>query len=514
MRAREASEMMGVRHDFGAAGEAVIGELTGFAIDSRSVRDGELFFALSPEDYRRHSFTATNFSDAHEYIPQAFERGASFAVARRERVESDVTLHPFRERLFLVDDVIAALQDLARGVIERWRRPVVAITGSAGKTTTKDLTAHLLSANGMRVVSTQKNYNNELGVPLSILQMESDGRRPENFDVAVLEMGMSLPGEIKRLTSIAPPDIAVELLVAPVHMEFFSSIEEIAAGKRALVEALKPEGVAILNADDARVLMMREVHAGTVVTFGMSHGCDVGASEIDASQLGSINFRLHTPRGAALARLPLAGRHNLTNALAAAAVATQFDMTPEAVAEALSSAAPSQMRGEVMRFMVDANDETSGVFTVIDDSYNSNPRSLLAMTQMLSELETASFTDIHNNDDESDNANHARRIVIAGEMLELGHNSSQMHYEAGEQIARLRGVDMLWGVRGEAQHLVEGARTAGMTDDAAQFYSEVEAVTSRLVSGVRANDVVLIKGSRGVRLDAAVRALRERFKVV
>lgn len=506
-----------MRHDFGAAGEAAISEaaaheLTGFAIDSRGVRAGELFFALSPEDYRRHSFTATSFSDAHEYIPQAFERGAAFAVARRERVEADATLHLYRERLFLVDDVIAALQDLARGVIERWRRPVVAITGSAGKTTTKDLTAHLLSAGGRRVVSTQKNYNNELGVPLSILQMESDGRRSTDYDVAVLEMGMSLPGEIKRLANIAKPDIAVELIVAPVHLEFFDSIEQIAAGKRALIEALKPEGVAILNADDARVLMMREAHAGRVMTFGMSHGCDVGASEIDASQLGSISFLLHTPRGSALARLPLAGRHNLTNALAAAAIATQFDMTPEAIADALSSAAPSQMRGEVVRFMIDANDEAAGVFTVIDDSYNSNPRSLLAMTQMLSELETASFTATH--PDDKNDKKHARRIIVAGEMLELGHDAARIHYEAGEQIARFGSVDILWGVRGEAQHLVEGARAAGMSHDAAQFFSDVEAVTSRLVSEVGANDVVLIKGSRGVRLDATVRGLRERFKAV
>ncbi|MCP9494206.1 MAG: UDP-N-acetylmuramoyl-tripeptide--D-alanyl-D-alanine ligase [Pyrinomonadaceae bacterium MAG19_C2-C3] len=508
MKAREASEMMGVRHDFGAAGEAVAdSQLTGFAIDSRSVREGELFFALSPEDYRRHSFTATNFSDAHEYIPQAFEREAAFAVARRERVEADATLHPYRERLFLVDDVIAALQDLARGVIERWRRPVVAITGSAGKTTTKDLTAHLLSANGMRVVSTQKNYNNELGVPLSILQMESDGRRSADFDVAVLEMGMSLPGEIKRLTDIATPDIAVELIVAPVHLEFFDSIEQIAAGKRALVEALKSDGIAILNADDARVLMMREVHAGRVVTFGMSHGCDVGASEIDASQLGSIGFRLHTPRGSALARLSLAGRHNLTNALAAAAIATQFDMTPEAIADAFSNAAPTQMRGEVVRFKIDARDETSGVFTVIDDSYNSNPRSLLAMTQMLSEMETTP----HAGDDDD---KRGRRIVVAGEMLELGRDAARMHYEAGEQIGRLGNVDMLLAVRGEAQHLVAGAQTETMNSETAQFFSEVEAVTSRLISEVRANDVVLIKGSRGVKLDVMVRRLRERFKVV
>jgi len=509
VKAREASELMGVRHEFGAAGEAVAArELIGFAIDSRAVRPDELFFALSPEDYRRHSFTATTFNDAHEFIPQAFERGASFAVARRERVETDTALHAYRDRLLLVEDVIAALQDVARGVIEKWKRPVVAITGSAGKTTAKDLTARLLTASGRSVISTQKNYNNELGVPLSILQMESDGRRPEDFDVAVLEMGMSLPGEIKRLTRIAPPDIAVELLVAPVHMEFFDSIEDIAAGKRALVEALKPEGVAVLNADDARVLMMRQAHAGRVVTFGMSHGCDVSASDVDASQLGSVKFRLHTPHGAAHARLPLAGRHNLTNALAAAAVATLFEMLPEAIAEALSNATPSQMRGEVVRFNLDANSEAPRIFTVIDDSYNSNPRSLLAMTQMLSEMETTS----QGRDDDDDKR--GRRIVVAGEMLELGRDAARMHYEAGEQIARLGNVDMLWGVRGEAQHLLGGAQAEGMTDDAVQFFSSVEQVAAQIVTQVRAGDVVLIKGSRGVKLDGAVRILRERFAVV
>lgn len=258
--------------------------------------------------------------------------------------------------------------------------------------------------------------------------------------------------------------------------------------------------------------MMREAHAGQVVTFGMSHGCDVGASDVDASLLGSIKFRLHTSRGAAHAHLPLAGRHNLMNALAAVAVATLFEMSPEAIAEALSNAAPSQMRGEVVRFNLDnnsnADSETPRVFTVIDDSYNSNPRSLLAMTQMLSEMETTS----QGRDDDDDKR--GRRIVVAGEMLELGRDAARMHYEAGEQIARLGNVDMLWGVRGEAQHLLGGAQAEGMTDDAVQFFSSVEQVAAQIVTQVRAGDVVLIKGSRGVKLDGAVRILRERFAVV
>ncbi|HKP72367.1 MAG TPA: UDP-N-acetylmuramoyl-tripeptide--D-alanyl-D-alanine ligase, partial [Pyrinomonadaceae bacterium] len=286
MNIRTASQLM--RAEVGdAAGEAqqfFDKELTGFSIDTRSVGEGELFFALSPEDYRRHFFTATTFDDAHRFIGDALRRGAAGVVARRERVEADAELQAFRKRLLLVDDCIAALQQVAHGALAAWGRPVIGITGSAGKTTAKDLTAHVLAATGRRVLKTQKNFNNELGLALSILQMESRGARPSDFDVAVLEMGQSLFGEIGRLCQIAPPDIAVELNVAPVHLEFFDSVEQIAEGKSQLVENLKPEGTAILNADDARVAAMRSKHSGRALTFGIENAADVTATEIEIAR--------------------------------------------------------------------------------------------------------------------------------------------------------------------------------------------------------------------------------------
>ncbi|HEX9917510.1 MAG TPA: Mur ligase family protein, partial [Pyrinomonadaceae bacterium] len=351
MNIRTASQYM--RADNGSAGEArefFDKELTGFSIDSRTVVEGQMFFALSAEDYRRHFFTATSFDDGHRFIPAAFERGAAAVVARRERVEGDAALQALGDRLLLVDDVIDALQRMARGTLEAWGGTVVALTGSAGKTTAKDLTAHVLSATGRRVLKTQKNFNNELGLALSVLQMETGGARPADFDVAVLEMGQSMFGEIKRLAGVAPPDIAVELNVAPVHLEFFDSVEHIAAGKAQLIENLKPGGTAILNTDDARVAAMRSKHDGRTLSFGIENPADVSATEIESARFGLSRFRLVTPLGEAHAQLRLPGRHNLLNALAAAAVATCFEIAPEEIARALSTATASEMRGEVIGF--------------------------------------------------------------------------------------------------------------------------------------------------------------------
>jgi UDP-N-acetylmuramoyl-tripeptide--D-alanyl-D-alanine ligase len=468
-------------------------ELTGFAIDSRTVAPGELFFAFAPEDYRRHYFTATQFDDAHRYIAQALARGAVAAVARRDRVAEDAELQALADRLLLVDDCITALQDLARGVLAHWGGQVVGITGSAGKTTAKDLTAHVLAGVGRRVLKTQKNFNNELGLPLSILQMVTGGADPAAFDVAVLEYGQSMFGEIAQLARIAPPDIGVELLVAPAHLEFFDSVEQIAAGKAQLIENLKPGGVAILNADDARVAAMRDRHAGRTLTFGIEQIADVMAADIEGARFGLSRFRLCTPLGEAMAELRLPGRHNLSNALAAATVATCFHVAPEEIARALASARPTEMRGEVLDFAQE--------FSVIDDSYNSNPASLLSMARALGAARTGA-------------AEHERRtIVVAGEMLELGAEAAQLHRAAGREIAGL-GVDVLWGVRGLADELVAGARSAGMSAAATRFFTATEAAAEALLDEIRAGDLVLIKGSRGVRMDLIVAALRERFPIV
>src|SRR5882724_149068 len=436
-------------------------QIADYSIDSRSVGAGELFFALSQEDYARAGFNGT-FADGHQFILEAFQRGAIAAVARFDRVRDDQKLSEIKARLLLVDDAIAALQTLARKVYESWAKPVVAITGSAGKTTAKELTAHVLAAGGRRVLKSERNYNNGLGLPLSVLRMVTTGRTPDQFDVAVLEMGMSSPThEIRRLVQITPPDIGVELMVAPVHLEYLGTIENVAAMKAELIEGLKPGGVAILNADDELVMQMKSKTDGPVLTFGIEKPADISAGDIDTSRFGAIRFQLRTPNGEAAAELPMTGQHNLMNALAASAVATALKVKPELIADALRTARPPRMRGEVLDF--------ANGFTVVDDSYNSNPRSLVGMVRTLAEA----------------SENVSRRIVIAGEMLELGPESPQMHREVGHEIARL-GIDVLWGVRGLASEIVSAAREAGLA--ATSFFESSDDAAAAALKEVRAGD--------------------------
>src|SRR5258706_2816143 len=457
-------------------------EIVGFWIDSRTAGDGEFFFALSQTDYERVGFNGT-FADAHDFISQALARGAVAAVARRERVAGE--LQALSDRLLLVDDVIAALQTLARKVYEQWGRPVIGITGSAGKTTTKELTAHILASTGSRILKSERNYNNGLGLPLSVLQMVSRGHKPDDYDLAVLEMGMSSsPHEIRRLVQITPPDIGVELMVATVHLVHISTIENVAAMKAELLEGLKPGGIAILNADDKLIMEMKSKTNGPVLTFGIQNEADVTATGIDTARFGSIRFRLQTPLGEAAAELPMTGRHNLMNALAASAVATALKVKPELIANALRTAKPPRMRGEVLDF--------AAGFTVVDDSYNSNPRSLLGMVRTLAEA----------------SENVKRRFVIAGEMMELGSDAAEMHREAGREIAQL-GIDVLWGVRGLAAEILSGAAEKGIAATVIFDSSDAAAIAS--IGAAREGDLSLITGSRSVETDRIVRALRERF---
>jgi UDP-N-acetylmuramoyl-tripeptide--D-alanyl-D-alanine ligase len=290
--------------------------------------------------------------------------------------------------------------------------------------------------------------------------------------------------EIQRLCKITPPDIAVELMVAPVHLEYLGSIENIAAAKAELIEGLKPSGTAVLNADDELVIKMRDKHQGRVLTFGIDNPADVTATDIVASRLGLIKFRLQTPSGDAPATLYMSGRHNLMNALAAAAVATCFDLQPAQIAEALNTARPPRMRGEVLNF--------AAGFTVVDDSYNSNPRSLMNMVRTITEP----------------GVNAKRRIVVAGEMLELGPDELALHRQAGRDIAAA-GIEVVWGVRGLAIAIVEGAREAGTP--ATRFFESSDEAARALIEEVREGDLVLVKGSRGVATDKVVAAIRERF---
>jgi len=459
-------------------------QIKDFAIDSRTIEKDELFFALSQDDYNRAGFNGT-FTDAHQFIAESFTRGAIAAVARKDKVAADENLQRLKPRLLLVEDAIAALQTLAHRVNEHWGGPVVGITGSAGKTTAKELTAHILSYNGRRVLRSERNYNNGLGLPLSVLRMISEGRSPEQFDLAVLEMGMSSPThEIQRLCRITPPDVGVELMIAPVHLEYLGTIENIAAAKAELIQGLKPGGTAVLNADDEWVIKMREKHEGRTITFGLAKQADVTASEINAENLGRIEFQLRTPLGSSWATLPMSGRHNLMNALAATAVATAFEIMPGPIAAALRTARPPRMRGEVLDFVAG--------FTVVDDSYNSNPRSLLHMVRTITE----------------GGKGRARRFVIAGEMLELGPGEAKLHREAGAAIAQ-SGVDVLWGVRGLAQEIISGANAAGMS--ATRFFENSDEAARAIIDELKEGDLVLVKGSRGVATDRIVKEIRDRF---
>lgn len=456
-------------------------EIGSIVIDSREVRAGDVFFALSQPDYANNGFNG-DFEDATKYVVSSLESGAAACVVRHDRFKEHIAqLEPFTDKLVFVDDTIKALQNLAHGVYIGWNKPIVAITGSAGKTTAKELTAHVLQSGGSKVLRNIKNYNNGLGHPLTVLNLAKD----DSYDVAVLEMGMSTPmNEIQRLCAITPPDISVVLNVLPVHVEHLGSIENVAKSKAEIVEGMKEGGTAVLNADDPRVMAMASLSKGNVITFGIESEADVRAVNISFPRFGETRFELMTPSGSAAVDFPLNGKHNILNALAAAAVGHVRSMTAVEIASALESSVPPPQRGEILHF--------ANGFTVINDSYNSNPAALISMVKTLAEGGTAS----------------KRKIVVAGEMLELGKDETAIHRQTGSEIAALD-VDKLIGVRGLASELVAGARDAGLAD--AEFAVDSDAAAELLLEQIKEDDLVLVKGSRGVRTEKVVEALLKKF---
>ncbi|NOT48956.1 MAG: UDP-N-acetylmuramoyl-tripeptide--D-alanyl-D-alanine ligase, partial [Acidobacteria bacterium] len=309
--------------------------------------------------------------------------------------------------------------------------------------------------------------------------------KDDSYDVAVLEMGMSTPmNEIARLCSITPPDISVVLNVLPVHVEHLGSIENVAKAKAEIVEGMKDNGTAVLNADDPRVLAMRDIAKGRVITFAIDNEADIRAVDILFPRFGQTTFDLVTPTGSASVDFPLNGRHNILNALAAAGVGHASGMSAAEIASALASAVPPPQRGEILHFKQG--------FTVVNDSYNSNPTALLSMVNTLVE----------------GGASAKRRIVVAGEMLELGKDEIELHRQTGRDIAAA-GVDKLIGVRGLAVEMVDGAKEAGLAD--AEFAEDSDAAAELLLGQIREDDLVLVKGSRGVRTEKVVEALLKKF---
>jgi UDP-N-acetylmuramoyl-tripeptide--D-alanyl-D-alanine ligase len=413
-------------------------------VDTRTQNPGDVYFALRGPNH-----------DGHDFLPAAAEKDASALVV------DHATGMP---RELVVSDTLCALQQLGAWARRRWGGTVVGVTGSAGKTTTKDAIAHLLST-AIATGKTVGNFNNHVGVPLSILRL------PDDCTAAVLEMGMNHAGEIRRLGEIARPEIGVVTNVGYAHVEFFDSIEGVAAAKRELIEGLPSDGVAVLNADDQRVAAFRNHHPGRSITYGFSEGAQVRARDVELASEGT-RFRLD---GVGFCT-PMAGRHGVMNLLAAIAVAGVFDIPPARLRDAVRSFGAGKMRGERILH--------KGI-VVWDDCYNSNPEAARSMIDVLEETPAAT------------------RIAVLGEMLELGHEGGHLHRELGSYAAH-HGVDLLVGVRGAARVMVDRAREEGLQ---AEFFED-PAEAGEFVRGIaRPGDAVLFKGSRGVRVERAL----ERF---
>ncbi|MDD9206125.1 UDP-N-acetylmuramoyl-tripeptide--D-alanyl-D-alanine ligase, partial [Georgenia sp. 10Sc9-8] len=439
-------------------------EVTGeVVIDSREVTPGALFAALPGER-----------TDGHAHLPAALSAGAAGALVSDVRAARASTAPS--DHLVLVADVTRALGDLARHVLAELRRRragqdplrVVAVTGSVGKTTTKDLLADLLAPLG-ELIAPPGSFNNEIGLPLTVL------RAGESTRTLVLEMGADRVGNLRDLTAIAPPDVAVVLRVARAHLGEFGGIEQVARAKGELVTGLVPAGIAVLNADDPRVAAMAGLAPGAVRTFGTGEDAQVRAAGIALDTTGRAEFTLHVGDRAVPVRLGLVGAHHVTNALAAATVATTLGLAPEDVAAALGrSRARSPHRMHVV-------DRADGV-RVIDDSYNANPDSVRAGLRAL----VASGQD-----------GGRRTVAVLGEMLELGADHDAEHHALGAEAADL-GVDVVLAVGTGAAAVARGAAAGGAT--ATRELPDVAATARALAEELRAGDVVLVKGSHGTGL--------------
>jgi UDP-N-acetylmuramoyl-tripeptide--D-alanyl-D-alanine ligase len=427
-----------------ARGEVRPGAVAGWSVDTRTQNPGDVYFALRGPNH-----------DGHDYVAQAMRQGASGVVVERGSGAAGEMLVP---------DTLRALQSLGNWARETWSGTVIGVTGSAGKTTTKDAIAQLLAVE-LPVGKTIGNFNNHVGVPLSILRLPDDCR------AGVLEMGMNHAGEIRELAAIARPNFGVVTNVGYAHVEFFDSIEGVAAAKRELIEGLPPDGVAVLNGDDARVREFRRVHAGRSVTFGYSEGADVRAEALSEGAEGSrfralgVEFETGLP-----------GRHAVMNLLAALAVAREFGIAPERLRDAVRGFTVGRMRGE---------HTTHRGIAIWNDCYNANPEAMQSMIDVLRETPAG------------------RRIAVLGEMLELGHAAVDLHRKVGRYAAE-HGVDLLIGVRGQAREMVDAAIDAGLPESAARFFEDAEEAGEFARLAAHPGDAILFKGSRGVQVERAL----------
>jgi UDP-N-acetylmuramoyl-tripeptide--D-alanyl-D-alanine ligase len=438
--------------------------LGGFSIDTRTLRPGEVYLAIIGQRL-----------DGHRFVADALRAGAAGLV-----VSDPSCVPPALDPAVVVvqvDDTTRALQRLAKHVRRASRAQVVAITGSTGKTTTKELAADLLAAR-YRVFRNHGNFNNHIGLPLSLLELRHG---PE---IAVVELGMNHAGEIRVLVDLAEPDVRVWTLVAEVHSAFFPSLDAIADAKAEILDGATPQSLVVANAADPLVMARVASAPARVRTFGIGVPADVSASRVVDRGLGGTRADVTTPWGAAAVDVPLLGRGHLANALAAIAVAGEYGVPVDTMAERLAAAKPASRRGEVWRLR-------SGV-TLVDDSYNSNPRALQRTLEAVAAERQC-----------------LRRVAVLGEMLELGDDAVALHEACGRAAARA-GLAKLVTVGGApAAAMANAAVDAGMPASAVLHVATSAEAADAVLPMLREGDLVLVKGSRGVRTDIVADRLKD-----
>lgn len=428
-------------------------EIRDVVIDSRQAHPHALFVALTGEH-----------ADGHDFTAQAAAAGAVSLVER-----------PVDEPHVLVDDCLAALGRIGRAVYDRSRATVVGITGSSGKTTTKDLLGQVLAGHA-DTVATHGSYNNEIGLPLTVCRLTSDTR------YLVLEMSARDVGHIAYLTDIAPPDVGVVLNVGVAHIGVFGSRDRIAQAKGELVEALSPSGFAVLNADDAYVAAMASRTSARTVRYGDAAGADYRAEDIRLDGAGRPRFRMQTPRGAAEISLRVVGEHMVSNALAAAAAACELGMPVDVAAAALSTAIP------LSRWRMDVTTTETGV-TVVNDAYNANTESMIAALKALKSMSRGT-----------------RGWAVLGPMAELGDSAVDEHARVGQMVVRL-GIDKLVTVGDAAKVIYDTFLLEGALPDDATHVDTPDDAVAFLTASLQRGDVVLVKASRSAGLERVALAL-------
>jgi UDP-N-acetylmuramoyl-tripeptide--D-alanyl-D-alanine ligase len=429
---------------------------TGVATDTRTIATGTLFIALRGERF-----------DAHAFLADAIRGGAAGVL-----VESVPEGLP-HVTVIEVEDTLIALQALARAVRRASGARVVAITGSAGKTTTKEITADLLAAGGLRVHRNRGNLNNHIGLPLSLIELAG------GFDVAVVELGMNHAGEIRTLVSIAEPEIRVWTNVGDAHVGHFGSREAVADAKAEILETASSSAVVVANADDALVMARVGRSRMRRVTFGESTGADVRATRVTDRGFDGVGARVTTASAEVDVTVPLPGRANLSNVLAAIAVAGECGLRLPAIAPALAGLRPVARRG--------ASYVLANGTRVVDDSYNASPAALDAALSALAATPAG-----------------GRRVAVVGEMLELGASAGALHEACGRSVAKA-GVHILVAIGGEAADaLVRGAVNAGLPAAGVHRFADSASAAKAIGALVTDGDLILVKGSRGTRTDLVV----------